>query len=187
MNDRMNLKQQMGAVLVRPGMATIELGNPSLEHIAMVLAGKYGLEHWRKGRKINEYRAKNGITNEGMNKLLDVMFHAVAALSTWYIGLITDPPTLAAGDTLASHAGWTEFTDYTGNRLEWTEGAASGRSITNATTVDFPITGSGTVAGAFLASVATGTSGTLWSTGLFNADVVVQNGDTLKVTYTLSG
>lgn len=134
-----------------------------------------------------EQEAPNGATDEGLNKLLDVMFHAVAAISTWYIGLITGAGTLAAADTLASHAGWTEGTDYTGSRQEWAEGAASGKSITNGTAAEFPITGTMTVKGAFLASAATGTSGTLFSTAAFTGgDQAVNNGDTLKVTYTVS-
>jgi hypothetical protein len=47
---------------------------------------------------------------------------------------------------------------------------------------------SGTVKGIFITSNNTksGTSGKLWSTALFSADVPVVNGDQLKITYTLN-
>jgi hypothetical protein len=49
------------------------------------------------------------------------------------------------------------------------------------------MTGSATIAGAFLCNVASGTSGILFSAGDFSAgDKVVANGDTLNVTYTFS-
>ena len=131
--------------------------------------------------------AKNGATDEGLNKMLDVMFHATTQISTWYIGLITGTGTLAAADTLASHAGWTEGTSYTGDRKEWSEGAATGKSTTNSSTVDFACNGSMTVKGAFLSSASTGTTGTLFCTSAFTGgDQAVGNGDTLKVTYTVS-
>jgi hypothetical protein len=141
------------------------------------------------GKVIDFVTAKNDVTNEGLNNILDVQFHAVTQVTTWYIGLIDASgfSDLADSDTLASHAGWTEFTNYTGNRQEWTEGAAAGGVMTNSTTVDFAILGSGTIAGMFLASVASGTAGKLWSTALFaGGDVSVSASQTLKVTYTIN-
>jgi len=155
---------------------------------ALNLKGKFRFECFDKDGKLKwEKEADNAATDEGLNSVLNVYFHAVTQISTWYIGLITGTGTLAAADTLASHAGWTEGTDYTGTRLEWTEGAASSKSITNAATVDFPCTGSMTVKGAFLASATSGTSGVLFCTAAFTGgDQAVGNGDTLKVTYTVT-
>lgn len=152
------------------------------------LKGKFKFECFDKDGNLKwKNEADNAATDEGLNKVLDVFFHGVAAIGTWYIGLITGTGTLAAADTLASHAGWTEGTDYTGNRLEWTEGAASSKSITNGTAVSFPCTDTMTVKGAFLASVATGTEGVLFCTAAFTGgDQAVGNGDTLKVTYTVT-
>lgn len=151
--------------------------------------GKFIVEHIRNGEVIGEYEFPNGIVDQGLNSILGIMFHSDTQITTWYIGLIDNSgfSSLANGDTLASHAGWNEFTSYTGNRLSWGPGASSSRSITNGSTVNFPITGSGTLKGIFVASVATGTSGTLWSTAAFGSTVAVTNGDTLKVTYTVSG
>jgi hypothetical protein len=52
----------------------------------------------------------------------------------------------------------------------------------------FVITGGGgTVAGAFLTTVATGTSGILFSEGDFTGgDKIVASGDTINVTYTFN-
>ena len=151
--------------------------------------GKFIVEHFREGEKIGEYEFSNGIVDVGLNKILDVMFGAVTQITTWYIGLIDNSgfSALANGDTLASHGGWNEFTNYTGNRKSWGVGAAASRSITNGTTADFAITGTGTLKGIFVSNASSGTSGTLWSTAAFGATVSVSNGDTLKVTYTVSG
>ncbi|MCE5334107.1 MAG: hypothetical protein LLG06_05915 [Desulfobacteraceae bacterium] len=132
--------------------------------------------------------AENLVVNAGLNHLLDVVFHGVSQISPWYMGLIGASPTYAAADTLASHAGWTEFTGYTGNRQEFNEGAASSQQISNSgNAASFAIMGSGTVAGAFICSVNTGTSGTLFCEANFSQGAKsVSNGDTVNVTYTLS-
>ena len=134
----------------------------------------------------------NGITTVGLNHVLDTVFHATSQVTTWYMGLINgaSAPTLAAADTMSSHAGWTEYTAFSQtNRVTWDEGAASAGSTTNSTTMDFSMNASGTVAGGFLTSSSTksGTSGTLFMTATFSGgNQTVSNGDTLKLTYTLN-
>lgn len=130
--------------------------------------------------------AKNLVVNAGLNHILDVIFHGTAAVATWYVGLkLTGNP--AAADTLASHAGWTEATGYTGDRKAYVEAAASGQSITNsANKASFAIGSSATIAGAFVCSVSAGTSGTLMCAANFTNPRAVENGDTLEVTYTIS-
>jgi hypothetical protein len=131
-------------------------------------------------------KVHNLVTNEGLNHILDVEFHAASQVTTWYVGLkgTGDP---AAGDTLASHAGWTEFADYSGNRQEFVEGAASSQAISNSgNAASFTMTGGGTVAGSFLTSAETGTSGTLFSAVNFTASRTVATSDVINVTYTLS-
>lgn len=91
----------------------------------------------------------------------------------------------AAGDTLASHAGWSEVNPYTGNRPAITFGTTSAGSNT-ATAVSYSITSGATVAGAFVCSVNTGTSGTLYSAGDFTSSRTVASGDTLNSTLTVS-
>jgi len=158
------------------------------------LRGKFVVEHRdAEGNLKGTYKFPNGIVDEGMDHLLDAQFHASSQVTTWYIGLVDNSgwSTFADADTLSSHAGWTEFVSYTeANRVEWDEDAASSRSITNSTTSDFSINATGNVKGIFVSSnnvKTTGTSGTLWSTAAFSSVVATSNGDTLKVTYTVSG
>lgn len=130
---------------------------------------------------------ENTVVNVGLQHVLDVTFSALAEESPWYLGLTDATPTVAAADTSASHAGWSEETDYTGNRQEWVE-VRSGQSMTNAASVAvFPITGTATIGGAFLDSDATGTSGVLMSAGaLTGGNRAVVSGDTLNLTYTFA-
>lgn len=158
------------------------------------LSGRFVVEHRDAEDKLKAvYDFPNGITDEGMNHLLDVTFHGSSQIGTWYIGLVDNSgfSAFADVDTLSSHAGWSEFTSYTeANRVTWQEDAASSRSITNTTTADFSINATGNVRGIFVSSnnvKTTGTTGTLWSTAAFSSVVATANGDTLKVTYTVSG
>lgn len=134
---------------------------------------------------------KNLVVTVGKNDLLDKYFAGSAYTAAWYMGLVNGgtTPTYAAGDTLASHAGWTELaagTAYTGNRVTVGWSAASGGSKSSTTTA-FSIIASNTVAGALLATVNTGTSGILYSAGNFTGGSrTVASGDTLNVTYTAS-
>ena len=132
-----------------------------------------------------EEEKKNLIVTEGLNHILDSQFHAGTQVTTWYIGL-KGSGTPVAGDTMASHASWSEITDYSGARQEWTEGAASSGSMTNASSVDFSITGTATVAGAFLNTASTGTAGTLYGVVDFSSARSVISGDTLQVTVTVT-
>lgn len=153
--------------------------------------GEFLIEHIRNGETINDFRIKNGIVNEGLDALLDIMFHNGTQIATWYLGLVDNAgfSAFAASDTMSSHAGWAESVAYSdANRIEWTEGAASSQSITNGTPVTFNINASATIKGVFLTSDNTksGSIGTLWASAAFSSTVAVQNGDQLKVTYTVN-
>jgi hypothetical protein len=76
-------------------------------------------------------------------------------------------------------------TPYSGNRPAITFGTTAAGSNT-AAAVSYSITASATVAGAFVASVNSGTSGKLYSAGDFAAARSVVSGDTLNVTLTVS-
>jgi hypothetical protein len=136
----------------------------------------------------------NLVVNVGLKHLNDTFFSGSAYTATWYLGLVnaSPSPSYAAADTLASHAGWAETTDYTGNRKPVTFAAATTADpsvITNsALPSQFSMDDTVTVAGAFLANVDTGTSGILFSVSSFQSpgDRNVVNGDTLSVTYQFS-
>jgi len=156
--------------------------------------GRYVVEHLDKDGNVKAtYEFPNGIVDEGLNHILETQFGGGSQVGTWYIGLIDNSgfSALDAGDTLSSHSGWSEFTSYTeSNRVEWVDDTASSRSKTNANTANFSINATGNVYGIFVSSnnvKSTGTTGTLWSTAAFSSVVATANGDTLKVTYTVSG
>ena len=127
----------------------------------------------------------NLVTTEGKNHLLDTVFHGGTVVPTWYIGLKA-AGTAVAADTLASHTSWAESTGYSGTRKEWTEGAASSGSMTNSSSVDYAINATATVAGVFLASATSGTTGTLFGIADFATVRSVISGDTLQITLTVS-
>jgi hypothetical protein len=140
-------------------------------------------------------KAHNLVVNEGLQDMNDEYFKGSGYTAAWYIGLVTGPGagnTYAAADTLASHSGWTENTDYTGNRKTATFGTpttADPSVIENSgSPAQFVMSGTATIAGAFLASVDTGTSGVLFSVSNFQApgDRSVVSGDTINVTYEFS-
>jgi len=140
-----------------------------------------------------ERTMKNLVTTGGKNDLLDKYFGGSGYTALWHAGIVSSVSfsAYAAGDTMASHAGWTEAgatnaPNYTGNRPVITFGAAAAgvKASTSIPAVTF--TASGTVKGLFLASVVTkdGTTGILYSAGNFTAgDAVVGNGYVMTMTF----
>lgn len=144
-----------------------------------------------------EASSHNLVVNGGLKDMNDKYFTGSSYTAAWYLGLYgaaaSNNP--AAGDTAASHAGWTEVTTYSNaTRPQATFAAATTADpsvITNsASPAVFNINGTATVGGAFLISNNTkgGTTGVLFSAADFSApgDRVVASGDTLNVTYTFS-
>ena len=137
----------------------------------------------------------NLVVNEGLQEMNTEFFKGAAYTAAFFLGLVTGPgsgTTFAAADTLASKA-WTEFTNYAGSRKAVTFGTATTADpsvISNSAAPSaFTISGAGgVVAGAFLCTVASGTSGVLFSESDFQSpgDRTVVSGDTLNVTYTFS-
>jgi hypothetical protein len=144
---------------------------------------KHGVLKW-------EDVIENLVTNEGLNHLLDVTLSGATPDTTWFVGLTDGTPTAAAGDTLASHAGWTEVTAFDEvNRVAWVDGGVSSQSVSNtASPAVFTIdTNSTTIGGAFLAGVNTGTAGVLYAVGAFTAgDKLLDDNDVLTVTATFT-
>lgn len=137
----------------------------------------------------------NLVVNQGLQDMNNKYFTGSGYTATWYIGLINNSPspTLAAGDTASSHAGWVEFTGYSQTErrpLSFGASSTTGNppSVITTSSVAFSITSTATIYGAFVISDQTksGTSGVLFSEGAFAATRSVVNGDTLNVTYSLS-
>jgi hypothetical protein len=130
----------------------------------------------RRGRLVRLIEICNQVTTEGLNDLLEVWLRSGTQRS-WYIGLIDDDSytNTSAADTLASHTGWTEFSDYSGNRKAATFGAAASGQMDNSDSkAEFAVTAAGTIRGIFLASAASGTTGILLATAVgFAQDVEV--------------
>lgn len=132
---------------------------------------------------------KNTVCLPGKEDLLNKYFAGSAYTAAWYMLLVGGSATIANTDTLASHAGWTEITAYSGNRPAISFGSASLVSTTaniTATAVVFTMNATYTVAGAGCCTVATGTSGILYDAALFGSARSGSSGDTLTVTPTLS-
>lgn len=159
----------------------------------VIASGLY--EHWVNGK---DYRAdKNIVTDEGLNNMLDVVFHGTAATATWYLSLYANNYTPLAGLTAASYpatageitSGTEGYTEAT--RVAFVEGAASGKSISNtASKADFTIAtaSSLTVNGAGLHSVSTkgATTGVLVSATKFSATRTLYNTDVFTLAYSVS-
>jgi hypothetical protein len=137
----------------------------------------------------------NRCVDEGLNALLDVMFHGTSQITTWYIAIFEDDYTPIAGNTYAT-PGYTESTAYDeATRPEFVEAAASGKSMTNsANKASFTMNATKTIYGGALVGGGTGAStkgdtaggGTLYCSSKFSTSKPVESGDTLKVTVTLT-
>ena len=187
-NDKVKSKDVASSSLVAGGSAADSAS----------AKGVYKIQcHDKDGNLKWEDEAPNLVVNVGLQDMNAKYFTGSAYTAAWYIGLYgsgaTNSP--AAGDTMSSHAGWTEVVAYSqATRPACTFGVpttANPSVATNsASPATFSINATTTVGGAFLTSNSTksGTTGTLYSAADFSApgDRAVTNGDTLSVTYTLS-
>lgn len=135
---------------------------------------------------------ENLVVNAGLDDSLDKHLKGSGYTAAWYVGLTDGTPTVAAADTMASHAGWVEVTAYDeGVRQTLTLGAVSGQSVDNtASKAVFTISANDTtIGGAFIVTNSTkgGSTGILYGGGAFTAgDKTIDDNDTLTVTVTLT-
>jgi hypothetical protein len=138
---------------------------------------KYGNLKWTE-------TIENTVVTAGLNDLVTQYFKGASYTATPFMGL-KGVGSIVAGDTLASHAGWTEVTTYTGNRQAPSFGSASGGSLA-AGALSFVMNAPYTVAGAFICNAASGTSGTLYGGGDFTTARSGASTDTLNITPTVT-
>ena len=133
----------------------------------------------------------NLVVNEGLDEYLQQIWKGSTYTASHFVGLTDGTPTVAAGDTMGSHAGWVEKTDYDeGVRQTYTLGSVSSQSVDNsASKAVFNISGTVTVGGAFVTTNNTkgGSTGILMGANAFTGgDRSLANNDILNVTVTAS-
>ena len=157
--------------------------------------GIWEIKIWDKDRLVSKSTAENLITNEGLNHDLNVIFHGVAQIGTWYC-ILSETDTLpAAGMTYAVPV-FTETIAYNeATRPEYVEAGSTAKEITNAANqAVFTASATKTFYGAAL--VGGGTSptvkgdtaggGTLQSYGKFATAQPVIAGNKVDLTYTIT-
>ena len=185
--------------------ATITLNAGAVANETVGIEGFYEVKcHDKDGNLKWEDSFPNLVNAVGKELMLDTLLKGSSYSVTGpFLGLISGAsPTFGTGsDTQTSHAGWTEFVNYTvgGSAVRGTAvfavATSSGSTPSNVTTsaaaaITYTITGAGgTVGGCFLvtgtgaSSSQSNTGGTLYSAGAFTTAKVTTAGDTVSVTY----
>ena len=185
-------------------IATLNTGARANETLG--IEGFYHVECRDKDGNLKWEESFPNLVNEvGKELMLNTLLRTSGTYTTVgpFLGLIGgSSPTFGTGsDTQTSHAGWTEFINYTvgGSPVRGTAvfGAATstGSTPSNVTTsaaaaITYTITGAGgTVSGCFLVtgsgavSTQNNTGGVLYSAGAFTTAKITTAGDTVSVTY----
>ena len=184
--------------------ATITLNAGAVANETVGIEGVYHVECRDAAGNLKwEESFPNLVNAVGKELMLDTLLKGTSYSVTGpFLGLISgSSPTFSASDTMLSHAGWTEFTNYTvgGSAVRGTATFASATSTgttpsnvttSAATAIVYTITGGGgTVGGCFLvtgtgaSSAQSNTGGTLYSAGAFTTAKITTAGDTVSVTY----
>lgn len=164
---------------------------------------RWDWEQWRPDKEtgiyylVDTWKHGNIVTNEGLDAILDIMFHEATQITTWYIFPFEDDYTPLATNTYAV-PGCTECTAYDeANRVEFVEAAASSQEITNtANRAEFTMNATKTLYGACLVGGGSAPStksntaggGTLFASGTFASSKAFVDDDVaiIKCTITAS-
>ena len=185
-------------------IATLNTGAKANELLG--IEGHYHVVcHDKDGNLKWEESFPNLVNEVGKELLFNTLLRTSGTYTTVgpFLGLIDGAtPTFGTGtDTQTSHAGWTEFVNYTvgGSAVRGTAvfsaASSTGSTPTNVTTcsaaaITYTITGAGgTVGGCFLITgsgavdTQSNTGGVLYSAGAFAVAKITTVGDTVAVTY----
>jgi hypothetical protein len=146
-----------------------------------------------------EYDRPNIITNQGLDFILNVMFHGTTNVTKWYLAIVESNTEAAATMTYAVPV-YTECTAYSGGaRPEFNEAAASSQAITNsANKASYTMTGAKTLYGAALVGGGTGVdtaaipgntgdaTGVLMCYSKFSSSKAVEDTDVFKTWCTIT-
>ena len=187
-------------------IATIALATGAQNNEIVGIHGQYHVACRDKDGNLKwEERFSNLVNAVGKELMFDTLLSTSGTYTTVgpFLGLVGGAtPTFGTGsDTMTSHAGWTEFVNYTvsGSAVRGTAvfsaATSAGSTPTNVTTctaspITYTITGAGgTVSGCFLVTgtgavnTQSSTAGVLYSAGAFAVAKVTTVGDTVAVTY----
>lgn len=156
----------------------------------------WGFEHIRNGKCIDHWLQGNVCTDEGLNAMLNIMFHDATKISTWYL-LLFSTDTTPSGSTTYATPVFTEITTKIdeANRPAYNEAAASSKTITNsANKATFTFNNSETVYGAALVGGGTDATtkgdtaggGTLFCAAKFVSSKSVVSTDVLLITCSIT-
>ncbi len=167
----------------------------SMEAQAAMRMGVKASTHWkieciREGEVAWVEEFNNMVVTAGLTDSLDKYFKGSGYTAAWYVGLTDSTPTFDPADSMSSHAGWVEITNYDeANRVTLVLGTVSGGTVNNsANKAVFTISTTVTIGGAFLVTVSTkgGSTGVLYGGGAFSQDRPMLDNDVLNVTVTLT-
>ena len=136
-------------------------------------------------------QCSNGITDQLFNDLLNSYFRNESQPTNWYIGLIDNSSFTGVSDddTMSSHSGWIENTDYDeATRPEWAPESSTDKLLITLGSIAFSMNMVSSIQGFFVTSSSTkgGSTGVLLATGLANNVQSLQAGETMNVSYDLS-
>ncbi len=157
--------------------------------------GLFDVRCYRDGKLIWEERPHNLITEEGLRRILNVMFNGGTQTATWYCGLVetdTTPTTAMNYDVPV----FTESTSYDeATRPAYVEAAATTATVTTTNTASpavFTISATKTMYGAALFSINTkgdhtgGANNVLFCYAKFTAGRAVVDNDVINLTYAVT-
>ena len=163
----------------------------TVEHLRRKAKG--ALYHWEPVAPPEV--SHNVCTDEGLNALLDIMFHGDTQIGTWYVLIFESDTTPAAGTTYATPV-FTESTAYDeATRPAYDEAAASSKVMTNsASKATFTISDTKTIYGGALVGGGSTPStkgdaaggGVLFCASQFSTAKSVVDDDVLKVTVSIT-